>query len=695
MRHSLRLSIVGTFGLLLLSLCLVGLSAISIASRSGDQVTRLEQHSLVPAVGLGILSQSLDQERSLLSDDALYRAPAERRAILDELADLDTTITRQARHSLETRSLPRWTRVWKQYIAGRAILVSLMRQQRDTSTSPQYVIALHHVSNRLDAALDSVQRDAGNRLHSGDRLYAQAVAIDGLTIRLTIASVAVALLFGLLLVLFITARLTRGLRNLTGTAEALRAGKLDVRADEASGDELSVVAQAFNHMTDSLLQLEHAALTDVVTGLGNHRAFQEEFSKEVARSARYRQPLALALIDLDDFKVINDQHGHSHGDRVLAGLGHLLRQNRVQDLPFRVGGDEFALLMPQSTGIQAGIAMERLRALAETELHGATLSIGVAELAWDEDHDSLREQADAALYEAKRRGRNTIVTFDVIKQHTSIISSRKITNVRRLLAERQLTVAFQPIWHLNEHALLGYEALMRPAPKYELNPAEAFDIAEKLGRGPELDALCREAILARAHELPLDALLFINLSPQALDHPSLEGSALVDTVKSAGIQPWRVVLEITERSIGRVDMVVREAERLRGMGFQIALDDVGAGNAGLEMLRRVPVDYVKLDRSVVTQALVDETAYGVLSGIIAFARRTRTFVIAEGIETQEMLDVTFRAGLPDPESEGGVQGAQGYLLGRPNEMIAPVPRGATILPFRNPREAGKPGEHAG
>ena len=131
------------------------------------------------------------------------------------------------------------------------------------------------------------------------------------------------------------------------------------------------------------------------------------------------------------------------------------------------------------------------------------------------------------------------------------------------------------------------------------------------------------------------------------------------------------------------------------MGFQIALDDVGAGNAGLEMLRRVPVDYVKLDRSVVTQALVDETAYGVLSGIIAFARRTRTFVIAEGIETQEMLDVTFRAGLPDPESEGGVQGAQGYLLGRPNEMIAPVPRGATILPFRNPREAGKPGEHAG
>jgi EAL domain-containing protein (putative c-di-GMP-specific phosphodiesterase class I) len=145
-----------------------------------------------------------------------------------------------------------------------------------------------------------------------------------------------------------------------------------------------------------------------------------------------------------------------------------------------------------------------------------------------------------------------------------------------------------------------------------------------------------------------------------------------------------VVLEITERAIARIDMVVREARRLRASGFQVALDDVGAGNAGLEILRRLPVDYMKLDRSVVAEALVDQAAYAVLSGIVAFARRTHTFVIAEGIETQEMLDVVWRAGLPDATTEGGIQGAQGYLLGKPSEVLPlHIPDDHAILPFHD------------
>ena len=137
-----------------------------------------------------------------------------------------------------------------------------------------------------------------------------------------------------------------------------------------------------------------------------------------------------------------------------------------------------------------------------------------------------------------------------------------------------------------------------------------------------------------------------------------------------------------ERSVARIETVVREARRLRALGFHLALDDVGAGNAGLDMLRRVAVDFVKIDRSVIAQALTDEGAAGVLSGIIAFARRTGTFVIAEGIETQAMLDIVQVAGLPDTSADTGIQGVQGYLFGRPADVIAPLPvEDETIISF--------------
>jgi EAL domain-containing protein (putative c-di-GMP-specific phosphodiesterase class I) len=141
-------------------------------------------------------------------------------------------------------------------------------------------------------------------------------------------------------------------------------------------------------------------------------------------------------------------------------------------------------------------------------------------------------------------------------------------------------------------------------------------------------------------------------------------------VKQAQISPDRVVFEITERSAIQVETIVRESNRLRSLGFRIALDDVGAGNMGLEVLRHVPVDFVKIDRSLISQALVDNTAHAVLSGILAFARRAGTFVIAEGIETRAMLDMVEQAGLPSASGEGGVHGAQGYLFGRPSQSIA-------------------------
>jgi PAS domain-containing protein len=162
------------------------------------------------------------------------------------------------------------------------------------------------------------------------------------------------------------------------------------------------------------------------------------------------------------------------------------------------------------------------------------------------------------------------------------------------------------------------------------------------------------------------------VSPQSLEHDALAGDSLVLAVRGAGYDPEQVVLEITERTDARKEILVPEAARLRALGFKLALDDVGAGNAGLEMLRAVPVDFIKIDRAVVASAIDDRGARAVMLGIMAFARESGSFVIAEGIETEAMLEL---ARDPNPAGEArpiGAQGAQGYLLGRP----APVPEEA-------------------
>ena len=386
------------------------------------------------------------------------------------------------------------------------------------------------------------------------------------------------------------------------------------------------------------------------------------YQRKLDQARQQDETLALALIDVDEFKLINDTYGHAHGDRVLSGLGMLLRDISADAAPYRLGGDEFALLLPRRSLAEATLALEHMCQEAPRRLSGATLSIGVASSTPEVSVvQTLQEQADVALYEAKRRGRNRVATFEDVQEGTSCIPAAKAKALQRLLAEGYVGVAFQPIWDLKHGGLLAFEALTRPAAKYGFTgPQEAFDIAEQLGHAAQLDRICLRAILARVAELRPDGLLFVNLSPQTLDHDLLAGATLVQAVKAAGRSPDRVVLEITERSMARPDVVVREAKRLRSLGFGLALDDLGAGNAGLEVLSQLPFDYVKIDRAVVAKGLTDQTARGVLSGITAIARETAAYVIAEGIENVEMFDLV---------RQMGVQGVQGYLLGRPSEML--------------------------
>ncbi len=412
---------------------------------------------------------------------------------------------------------------------------------------------------------------------------------------------------------------------------------------------------------------EERSSRDSLTNLANHRTFQEEIQREVARALRHGSPLSVAMVDVDDFKVVNDRAGHRHGDEMLVELGAALDSGRLTDRAFRIGGDEFALILPQTDREGAAAAAEWLRATAAVRLPGTTISIGLATLGPEGDANVLRDQADAALYEAKRLGRDRAVSFHEASL-TSVLPAAKVHALRALLEEGRVSAVYQPIWNVPAGEVMAFEGLARPSEDYGFaGPLEAFEVAERIGKVDELDALCRRAVLAGAKRLPPKALLFLNISPQVLDHESLGGRRLVEEVEAVGLGPERVVIEITERSTERLDVVMREAARLNRLGFKLALDDVGSGNAGLEMLLEVRFDFVKVDRSVVVSAAEGGPGRAVMAAVCAFASEARSFVIAEGIETQVVLDSVERILLRHYLSAG--YGAQGYLLGRPTAAV--------------------------
>ncbi len=406
------------------------------------------------------------------------------------------------------------------------------------------------------------------------------------------------------------------------------------------------------------------ATRDGLTNLSNQRAFQDEFPAAVAAAARYRDPLALALLDIDDFKLINDRQGHLRGDEVLKWMSETLAEVRPGDRPYRLGGDEFALVLSHTDEVGVGVLARRLcRDCAEA---GVPISVGVSAVRPGVQADILRAEADAALYEAKRKGGNGSAHFDDLGEHMTVSPGEKKEAVRRLIDEGRLTTDFQPIWDIGAESLLGVEALSRPDPSYGLSgPAEAFDIAEQIGRVHQLDVLCVESALRSVPELEPGALLFINLSPLTLDLDAGARDWLAPAVEQAGMAPRSVVVEVTERYGGRMAAIAKQVQRLHDQGFKIAVDDVGMGNSGLGLLRAVDAEYVKIDQSIVRASLTEPGALAVLMAMATFARQTGAFVIAEGIEDEDVLRFLRKIDGSRLESEIVIQGGQGYGLGRP------------------------------
>jgi len=420
--------------------------------------------------------------------------------------------------------------------------------------------------------------------------------------------------------------------------------------------------------------LRHLAYHDELTGLANRALLQERVGLALAGLAGTGRTVALCFGDLDGFKAVNDSLGHHVGDSVLAGVADIISANvRPGDTVARMGGDEFAVLMPdvRDQGIAVDIAQRIVVALdddlgAKGTQSGISMSIGLTITDSATNPEELIGEADAAMYEAKSRGRNRIEVFDP-SMRARLTERIEVTNGFRGALERgEFHLLYQPVLALDSMRVCGFEALARwdhpvlgPVPPSTFIPlAEETGFIVPLGRWA-LDEATRQ--LAEWSDATSWGLrMAVNLSRRQLTSPGLADDVR-RAISAAGIDPAQLALEITENVLmddpERATVALAE---LRAIGIAIAVDDFGTGYSSLSYLQRFPMDILKIDRAFIEPLNRSEPASTALvSTIIGLAHTMGLDVVAEGIERPDQLERLVELGC----SKG-----QGFLMARPLDV---------------------------
>ncbi len=405
-------------------------------------------------------------------------------------------------------------------------------------------------------------------------------------------------------------------------------------------------------------QLAHQALHDPLTGLANRALLEDRLARARAKVTRQGGFGAILMVDLDDFKDVNDSHGHLVGDQVLIAVARRLEEvARTADTLCRFGGDEFVYLVE---GVHQAEQVRRIaeRLLGSLEKPFAVMGLSVEQHAsigvaiWDiESPDDLAvlEQADLALYEAKRLGRNRYTVFSPSLDQSHSGRGHDLQALRDALSDGSLSMHFQPIVSAQTTTAVGFEALMRwqHHERGWIAPSEFLGLAEPTDLIGELGAFAlREATRAAASWSPaLDGpYVTVNLSARQLFDPELTGHVRA-ALAASGLAHHRLVVEIPERvaleDAARTSLVVTE---LRDLGVGCALDGFGDGLASLAQLLHLDLRFVKIDRSLVRPPTDANLHDALVDVIVTLGHRTGIDVVAQGVETPEDLDRLRQAG---------------------------------------------------
>ena len=411
----------------------------------------------------------------------------------------------------------------------------------------------------------------------------------------------------------------------------------------------SVVAKVIAERKVQLL-----AYRDTLTSLPNRLLFADRLEQAVIRSERSRTSMALMLVDIDDFKLVNDSFGHDAGDKLIKAVGELISKSlRRADTIARLGGDEFAVIIEGIEGPDDAISIaDNLTTILEHNVRlddqetYTSASIGIAIFPEDgKDARTLLKNADTAMFRAKENGRHC---FQFYKPEMSVSAMERLdleNSLKAAFENDEFIVHYQPVIDIHKNEVVGVEALLRwqHPEKGMIQPADFVNVIEDCGLivavGEWLvNSVCSQLRVWREAGME-NQNISINLSPRQFKEQDLVAS-FTQAMAENSVEGSSLSVEVTERTlidnIGEVDSTLR---KLRGMGIKIMLDDFGTGYASLAYLKEFPVDVVKIDRAFVTGIPDNEEDSTIVDAIAGLTRGLKLALLAEGVENERQLNV--------------------------------------------------------
>ncbi|WP_112181044.1 MULTISPECIES: EAL domain-containing protein [Paraliobacillus] len=430
-------------------------------------------------------------------------------------------------------------------------------------------------------------------------------------------------------------------------------GKVPIVGNIGEQLQLLCVATEITEMKKQEELIKYQAFHDELTKLPNRKLFIETIDSEISYAQEHDTKIALFFLDLDRFKYINDTFGHDAGDSLLKTVGQRLQSIlKDADKVFRFGGDEFTILATQLNDKQeaADIAKEILSILTKPYQFNEhrfiiTASLGISIYPIDATGvNALTKYADTAMYQSKQQGKNTFRFYTEDMENEVAEKLKLEMDLYQANERNELFMHYQPIINTNSGKMTGVEALLRWEHKELglITPAEFIPIAEETGLIHEIgeSALRIACMQMKKWNDKLDKPLFlsVNLSPVQLQDQEIV-TKICKILEETNFNPELLTLEITESTIMKnKNKEIRLIKQLRKLGCKIAIDDFGTGYSSLNVIKHLPIDTLKIDRSFIQNLLIDEIDDAVLTAVFEMAAKLKLIVIAEGIETEEQFE---------------------------------------------------------
>jgi diguanylate cyclase (GGDEF)-like protein len=459
--------------------------------------------------------------------------------------------------------------------------------------------------------------------------------------------------------------------------------RFDTQVSVRGSEEIAQLVVGFNRMLAELQErdrakqaaeakLQYMATIDELTGLPNRRLLTDHLSQSLARARREHRMMALLYIDLDGFKLVNDTLGHNQGDMLLCQVAQRLKsRSRQSDTLARIGGDEFTLVLDyiHSASDADKVAQSLLEILTPPfMIDGHSIRIGASiGISIFPEHGNeggqLLQQADCAMYAAKRNGKNRIIQFgddlgNATREHMTLEAE-----LRHAVADGGITVHYQPEFDLETNSIVRFEALARwtDSTLGAISPLRFIPIAEETGLIIPLGAYIMEQACTEAATWQSiagrDIQVAVNVSSVQFARDSFV-EEVAGILQRTELRPALLQIEVTESvTLNGIEHAAEAIRRLRSMGISVAIDDFGIGYSCLSYLPKLAFSAIKIDRSFVNELMVRPETSALVQAILIMAHNLNMRVIVEGIETKEQLHRI---------KELGADEAQGYLLGRPS-----------------------------